>query len=77
MQLMLSPDEQKAASAELVYKGPLYAPVAAGTEVGEVRVRVRGAVIAQSPVFAAEAVDEAPEMWRKALDRLLIFSFGS
>ena len=77
VRLMLSPDEQKTALAELVYKGPLHAPVAAGTPVGELRVMVRGAVIAQSPVFAAEAVDEAPEMWRKALDRLLILSFGS
>lgn len=74
---MLSADEQKEVSAELVYTGPLRAPVPAGAQVGEVRVKVRGTVIAQSPVFAAEAVDEAPEMWRKALDSLLILSFGS
>lgn len=74
---LLSMDEQKEASTELVYKGPLHAPVPAGGQVGELRVKVRGTVIAQSPVFAAEAVDEAPEMWRKALDSLLILSFGS
>jgi serine-type D-Ala-D-Ala carboxypeptidase (penicillin-binding protein 5/6) len=77
LRVLLSPQEQKAASAELVYTGPLYAPVAAGAAVGELRVKVHGAVIAQRPVFAAEAVDEAPEMWRKALDRLLILMFGS
>lgn len=77
LRAMLSPAEKKEASVELAYNGPLRAPVAAGNQVGEIRIKLRDTVIAQSPVFAAEAVDEAPEMWRKALDRLLILFFGS
>lgn len=77
VKVMLSDSERGQVKAELVYQGPLRAPVPAGEPVGMVRIMVGGAVISQTPAFVAQRVDETPEMWRKALDRLLILAFGS
>lgn len=76
VRVMLSPMEQKRASAEVSYLGPLRAPIAQGAEVAKLRVKVDGAMIFEAPVYAAARVDETPEMWRKAMDSLLIWSFG-
>ncbi len=53
--------------ARVVYNGPVRAPVAAGQQVGVVRVW-RGANVAmEAPVYAAEAVGTGSTM-RRAID---------
>ena len=53
--------------ARLVYRGPIRAPIAAGQEVGVVRVW-RGANVAmEAPVYAADAVGTGSTM-RRAID---------
>ena len=54
-------------SARIVYDGPLIAPVAAGTEVGVLRVFVGETLSQETPLFAAENVEVGP-LHRRAFD---------
>ncbi len=74
--IALSPAEQKTVEIKLDYKGPLMAPVMQGSEIGKVRILVDGKTIADSPVFAAADVSATESMWTKALDSVLIMTFG-
>jgi D-alanyl-D-alanine carboxypeptidase (penicillin-binding protein 5/6) len=74
--IALSPAEQKTAEIKLDYKGPLLAPVKQGTEIGKVRVLVDGKTIADTPVFAVNDIAATGSMWWKALDSVLIMTFG-
>ncbi len=74
--IALSPAEQKTAEIKLDYKGPLLAPVKQGTEIGKVRILIDGKTVADTPVFAADDVAVTDSMWTKALDSVLIMTFG-
>ncbi len=73
---MLSDAERANAEAEIVYKGPLMAPVSAGAQVGVMRFKLDGHIVNQIPVFTARNVTASNEMWRKALDSVLYYAFG-
>jgi len=77
VRVALTVQEQEIAEVKLSYTGPLMAPVAAGTEVGKVRFIVDGITVADVAVVTAEAVEEQPSMWSRALDSVLIMIFGS
>jgi D-alanyl-D-alanine carboxypeptidase (penicillin-binding protein 5/6) len=77
VKVALTAQEQASADIKLVYKGPLLAPVTAGTEVGAVRFVVDGVTVAEVPVSTASAVEADPSMWSRALDSLFIMAFGS
>jgi D-alanyl-D-alanine carboxypeptidase (penicillin-binding protein 5/6) len=47
----------EAASARIVYDGPLVAPIAKGAEVGVLQVWIGGTLSQSRPVYAAEAVE--------------------
>ncbi len=72
----LSDEERRAADAEVVYEGPLRAPVRRGDKVGKLRIRVNGRTIAYYPLYAAETVDADESMWGKAADTLKFWVFG-
>jgi serine-type D-Ala-D-Ala carboxypeptidase (penicillin-binding protein 5/6) len=74
--IALSPAEQKTAEIKLDYKGPLMAPVKQGSEIGKVRILIDGKTVADTPVFAASDVAATKSMWTKALDSVLIMTFG-
>jgi serine-type D-Ala-D-Ala carboxypeptidase (penicillin-binding protein 5/6) len=74
--IALSPAEQKTAEIKLDYQGPLMAPVRQGTQVGKVRILIDGKTVADTPVFAANDVAATDSMWNKALDSVLIMTFG-
>ena len=73
---LLSDDAQATAEAQLVYKGPLVAPVRAGQEVGSVRVFADGKLITTAAVVARDSVEPTESIWRKALDSALFMAFG-
>lgn len=75
-QVSLSEREQRAVEVKLYYGGPLLAPVKAGTKVGEIRFLVDGAAVASLPVETAADVDAVDSMWSKALDSVMIMTFG-
>ncbi len=76
VRIRLTDSERGRARAELVYKGPLKAPVAAGERVGEVRIVLDGKVLATYPVVTETAVAEQPGLWSRAADTLLAWVFG-
>lgn len=76
IRLALSDDEKDTASAELVYRGPLMAPVKTGQEVGSVRFRIDGKLVSEAPLVTAGPVEPADGMWRKAYDSVAYLIFG-
>lgn len=75
-QVALTPAERKTVEMKLSYNGPLYAPVKAGTAVGQARVVVGGRTIAEIPVLTAGDVAAVDSMFDKAMDSLSIMVFG-
>jgi D-alanyl-D-alanine carboxypeptidase (penicillin-binding protein 5/6) len=73
---MLSDDERAGAEAEVVYSGPLRAPIKSGVEVGVLRFKINGKIVSQVPLFTAADVGASDQMWRKALDSVLYYAFG-
>jgi D-alanyl-D-alanine carboxypeptidase (penicillin-binding protein 5/6) len=75
--IRLTDSERRRARAEVVYKGPLKAPVRAGEKVGEVRIVLDGRVLARYPVVTGGDVAEDRDMWGRAADTLLAWVLGS
>ena len=77
VRVALTAQEQQVAEVKLAYKGPLMAPVEAGSEVGKVRFIVDGITVADVPVVTAAPVEPDPSIWSRALDSVFIMIFGS
>ncbi len=75
IRLMLSPEDKNTVRAELVYEGPLRAPIREGDEVARVRFVNQGQAVAEFPLFAAEDVSESGII-DKALDTLMAMILG-
>jgi serine-type D-Ala-D-Ala carboxypeptidase (penicillin-binding protein 5/6) len=67
VKVMVSKQGNDKLIARVVYSGPVRAPVAAGQQIGVVRVWRGGNVAMEQPVFAAEAVGVGSTM-RRAID---------
>ena len=74
--IALSTKEQNTVEVKFDYSGPLMAPVKTGVEVGKVRIVVDGKTVAETPVVTASDVEAVDSMWQKALDSVLIMTFG-
>ena len=74
--IALSEEESRQIKVELAYKGPLVAPVAAGTKVGKIRFLIQGKTIAEHPVFTGQEVPATASSWKRALDSLIIMAVG-
>ena len=75
IRLMLSPLDRKKIRAELVYEGPVRAPVKKGDELGKVRFVSDENTIAEIPLFATEDVGESTVIDR-AIDTLTFMVLG-
>ena len=73
---LLSDEERATAEAQLVYKGPLVAPVRAGQQIGHVKVLTDGRLVTSAPVYARDSVGVTDSAWSKALDSALFMAFG-
>ncbi|WP_454634385.1 D-alanyl-D-alanine carboxypeptidase family protein [Bradyrhizobium cenepequi] len=67
VKVMVSKNGNDRLLARLVYNGPVRAPVAAGQQIGVVKVWRSGNLAVETPVFAAEAIGTGSTM-RRALD---------
>lgn len=76
VRILLSPAEQDRVEASVLYKGPLIAPVAAGAQVGQLRITIDGRPISEFPIETAAPVDAVDSMWRKAFDSLKYMILG-
>jgi serine-type D-Ala-D-Ala carboxypeptidase (penicillin-binding protein 5/6) len=74
--ISLAPVEQKTVEVKLDYKGPLIAPVEKGAEIGKVRILVGGKPVAETPVVTGDSIAATQSMWSKALDSVLMMTFG-
>ena len=75
VRLMLSPIDRKKMRAELVYKGPVRAPIKKGDELGKVRFVAQGATIAEIPLYATEDVAES-DFVDRAIDTIRFMALG-
>ncbi len=73
---LLSEEEQATAEVQLVYSGPLKAPIKAGTEIGVVRILSDGKLVYKAPVHTKSSVAATDSMWKKALDSALFMALG-
>ncbi len=74
--MLLAAEERNSAQAEIVYNGPLRAPVREGQQIGFIRLSVDGRVVSKQPLFAGSSVDAGDSSWRKALDTVTYMLFG-
>ena len=74
--ILLAPEERATARAEIVYKGPLRAPVRKGEQVGFIRLSVDGKTVSQQPLYTGGNIEVSNEMWRQALDSVTFMLFG-
>jgi D-alanyl-D-alanine carboxypeptidase (penicillin-binding protein 5/6) len=76
VRVLLSEQEKPSARTEIVYRGPLIAPVSEGQEVGFMRLTIDGKVVSRVPLITGGNVPSSPDMWRKALDSVMFMTFG-
>lgn len=76
IRVMLTPEERNSVTAEIVYKGPIRAPVRPGAQIGHLRFKVAGSELNQVPLYAVNSVDEDPSQWKRAWDSLKYLIFG-
>jgi serine-type D-Ala-D-Ala carboxypeptidase (penicillin-binding protein 5/6) len=76
VRVLLSDQEKHNARTEIVYRGPLIAPVSEGQEVGFMRLTIDGKVISRVPLITGANVASSAGMWRKALDSVMFMAFG-
>jgi serine-type D-Ala-D-Ala carboxypeptidase (penicillin-binding protein 5/6) len=67
--------KQKKLHGEIVYLGPVKAPVRDGDRVGELRVTAEGGITTSAPLFAAEPVEQAGVI-KQGFDSLLHLALG-
>lgn len=72
----MSDEEMTKAEARLSYKGPLVAPLRAGTEIGSVKVLIDGKFVSSGPVMIGDSVEATDSIWSKALDSALFMALG-
>jgi len=73
---LLSEEEQATAEVQLVYSGPLKAPIKAGTAIGMVRILSDGKLVYKAPVHTKNSVPATDSIWKKALDSALFMALG-
>jgi serine-type D-Ala-D-Ala carboxypeptidase (penicillin-binding protein 5/6) len=76
VRVLLSEQEKPNARTEIVYRGPLIAPVSEGQEVGFMRLTIDGKVVSRVPLITGANVPPSPDRWRKALDSVMFMTFG-
>jgi len=75
VRLMLSPVDRKKIRAELVYKGPVSAPIKKGDPIGKIRFVSGEVTITEIPLFATKDVDQSGVIDR-AIDTLTFMALG-
>lgn len=73
---LLSEEEQATAEVQLVYSGPLKAPIKADTAIGMVRILSDGKLVYKAPVHTKNSVPATDSIWKKALDSALFMALG-
>jgi D-alanyl-D-alanine carboxypeptidase (penicillin-binding protein 5/6) len=76
VQLLLPKNvKQRRLRGEIVYLGPVIAPIREGDRIGELRVRTEDGIESAAPLYAAESIDRGGII-RQGLDSALSLAFG-
>jgi serine-type D-Ala-D-Ala carboxypeptidase (penicillin-binding protein 5/6) len=75
IELLLPKKDRPPLKAQVVYNGPLMAPVEAGSKVGTLKIWMGETLLQERPVFAAETVPEG-SIGKQAFDAALELSTG-
>jgi len=67
--------KQKKLHGEIVYLGPVKAPIDDGDRIGELRVTAEGGITTSAPLYAAESIEQAGVI-KQGFDSLLHLAFG-
>lgn len=67
--------KQRTLRGEVVYLGPVIAPVKEGDKIGELRVTAENGVATSAPLYAAESIERAG-LIRQGFDSALSLAFG-
>ena len=67
--------KQKKLHGEIVYLGPVKAPIQEGDRIGELRVTADGGITTSAPLFAAEPIEKAG-LVKQGIDSLLYLALG-
>lgn len=67
--------KQQRLRGQIVYLGPVIAPVQEGTRIGELRVKGEGDIESSAPLYAAESIERAGII-RQGFDSALSLAFG-
>ena len=76
IRVMLTPAARGSVQAELVYKGPLQAPIQPGAQIGRLRFKVQGSEVSEVPLYVVNSVEVDGRQWKRALDSLQFMIFG-
>lgn len=76
IELMLTPNERKAIKADIVYEGPLRAPVEPGAQIGKLRFSVNGKPVSEVKLYGITAVEADKRKWKRAIDTLMFMALG-
>jgi D-alanyl-D-alanine carboxypeptidase (penicillin-binding protein 5/6) len=67
--------KQRKLRGEIVYQGPVIAPIRQGDQIGELRVTADNGIEASAPLYAAESIERAG-LIRQGFDSALSLAFG-
>lgn len=67
--------KQRKLRGEIVYQGPVIAPIRQGDQIGELRVTADNGIQASAPLYAAESIERAG-LIRQGFDSALSLAFG-
>lgn len=72
--ILAKAEESKRLKAEIIFDGPLKAPIREGDRVALLRVTSASNTVNETPLYAAEDVEQASIVWR-GLDSLAVMAF--
>lgn len=73
--VMLTRDQRKNIKAEIVYTGPIQAPIKKGTQIGKLRLTAKGGITNELPLYAGEDIKRGG-LWARAFGSLVFLALG-
>jgi D-alanyl-D-alanine carboxypeptidase (penicillin-binding protein 5/6) len=75
VRVLLPKNAKQRLRGEIVYTGPVIAPIREGDRIGELRVTAENGVKATAPLYAAESIERSGIV-RQGLDSAISLAFG-
>jgi D-alanyl-D-alanine carboxypeptidase (penicillin-binding protein 5/6) len=73
--VLLTKEQRKNIKAEIVYQGPLQAPIKKGAQVAKLRLTAKGGITNELPLYAGEDIKRGG-LWARAFSALVFLALG-